>query len=154
MATHLTSAIDLAANAIDGNPTSTWQTEHYIDPAFGRLKAGVGLFVSLAKPADLQKLTVTSPTTGWTVEVYAVNGPAPAKLAGWGKPLDRHENIAAGDAVFNLRGQEGERGADLDHPARSGWCGAGRKREGDRCGGNMTLVIGSSCSPSHRSDDG
>jgi hypothetical protein len=98
---------DLVANAVDADPSTTWQTEHYNDPTFGRLKPGVGLVVSLAKPADLQKVTVTSPTAGWTAEVYAVDGTPPAKLAGWGTPLDRHENIAAGTTTFDLHGQKG-----------------------------------------------
>jgi len=96
----------LAPNAIDGDPGSAWQTEQYNNPQFGGLKPGVGLVVSLAKVADLQRLTVTSPTIGWTAEIHAANGNTPTQFAGWGKPLDRHESIAAGQATFELHGQK------------------------------------------------
>ena len=50
-------------------------------------------------------MTVTSPTAGWTGEVYAVDGAPPSNLAGWGKALDHHDAIA-GSTTFNLHGKK------------------------------------------------
>ncbi|MDQ6695958.1 MAG: protein kinase [Actinomycetota bacterium] len=97
---------DIASKAVDGDPSSVWQTEQYNNPGFGGLKPGVGLVVSLAKTAELRQVIVTSPTTGWAAQVYATEGNTPTQLAGWDKPIDRHENIGPGQTTFDLHGRK------------------------------------------------
>jgi len=57
-----------AANATDGDPTTTWRTESYATPAFGGLKDGVGLVLS-SGTATLRSLTVVTPTPGFTARI-------------------------------------------------------------------------------------
>jgi serine/threonine protein kinase len=46
-------------NAYDGNKSTYWQTEHYLDtPEFGNLKSGVGLILDLGKTQTVGKVTV------------------------------------------------------------------------------------------------
>lgn len=72
---------DRAALAIDGDAGTTWTTETYRQPDFGT-KPGVGLVVSLAQPAEVARIVVTSPTPGWAGEVMVAPSPATA-LEGW-----------------------------------------------------------------------
>lgn len=94
-----------APRAIDGDPDSAWVTETYTTPEFGGLKDGVGLVLSLDAAADLDTITVTSPSPGWSAEVY-VAGQAAADLAGWGEPVAVGD-IAAGATTFDLAGSNG-----------------------------------------------
>ncbi len=58
---------DLTDLAVDGDPSTAWQTmEYYNDPAFGRLKEGVGLVVDLGEQQEVASVQVTvqgSPTS-------------------------------------------------------------------------------------------
>jgi len=62
---------DLVREATDGNPATYWETEHYTTAQFGNLKRGVGLVVDAGKPVELDSLTVTSDTPGFTAVVQA-----------------------------------------------------------------------------------
>jgi eukaryotic-like serine/threonine-protein kinase len=64
---------DLVANATDGNPSTSWQTENYTTAPFGNLKQGVGLVVDAGRSLRLGSLTVTSPTPGFTAVVKAAS---------------------------------------------------------------------------------
>jgi serine/threonine-protein kinase len=55
--------------AFDGNRATAWTTEHYHSPAFGNLKAGVGLWVDLGKEARVSRLTITSTIPGWSFQL-------------------------------------------------------------------------------------
>lgn len=57
-----------AAAVVDGDPATSWSTDQYFQQ-FPALKKGVGLLATLPSPADLTKVTITSPTPGTTVEV-------------------------------------------------------------------------------------
>ena len=106
----------LAPNAIDGNPNTAWQTERYDNPDITVLKPGVGLVLRLGAPADLTHLTLTSPTGGWTAQIYAVDGDTPAGIDGWGPPLAEKTDAAGGRCRLRPARQEGRRGAHLVHP--------------------------------------
>ena len=58
----------LAANAIDGDPQTTWNTEHY---SGGLNKPGVGLVLTLPRAERLTEVTIDSPTPGASFEVRA-----------------------------------------------------------------------------------
>jgi eukaryotic-like serine/threonine-protein kinase len=65
----------------DGNPVTAWTTERYPSPTFGA-KLGVGLVVDLSRPAA-RRLSVLTPTEGWSAQVYIGDGSA-STLTGWG----------------------------------------------------------------------
>ena len=73
-------------NAIDGNPSTLWSTEHYRDGFQGVNTAGVGIYVEARSPVAARALKVISPTPGWDAEVYASNE-TPAALSDWGPKL-------------------------------------------------------------------
>jgi eukaryotic-like serine/threonine-protein kinase len=90
---------EVAALATDGNPSTSWMTEHYDSQAFGGLKDGVGLVVSATSAVKLATLTVTTPTPGFTAQIQAgdsANGPFTA---------DSSTESVAGTTKFSLQGQ-------------------------------------------------
>ena len=94
---------DRAGAVTDGDPSTVWQTEGYNDPAI-KTKPGVGVFVTLAKPASLGALKVTSPTSGWSAEIYVADSPKD-DLAGWGSPVATKSDIGSGSTTFDLGGK-------------------------------------------------
>ena len=91
--------------AHDGNPGTAWSSDRYNSRRFGRLKSGVGLVIRLASPADLRRLQVRSPTSGWAASVYVADQPG-RSLADWGQPVATRSGIG-GDATFELGGRRG-----------------------------------------------
>jgi serine/threonine protein kinase len=88
--------------AIDGNPTGTaWTTEHYDSDTFAGTKSGpdpgVGIYVKTSSPARPRKMEVHSDTPGWSAQVFAASGSAPADISGWGDPIGTATN--AGEQV-------------------------------------------------------
>jgi eukaryotic-like serine/threonine-protein kinase len=65
--------------AFDGNPGTAWTTQHYNSPAFGNLKAGVGLWVDLGRTIRISRITITSPIPGWSFQLKA--GTLPDRLS-------------------------------------------------------------------------
>ncbi|HEV7888906.1 MAG TPA: protein kinase [Acidimicrobiales bacterium] len=96
---------ELAANAIDGNPSTTWRSDRYDGPNFGRLKQGVGLVFTLDAAATLADLRVQSPVQGWSASVYVAAQPG-TDLPDWGQPVDGKTGID-GDVTFDLHGRKG-----------------------------------------------
>lgn len=94
---------ELAHNAIDGDESTDWHTDHYTGPDFGRLKDGVGLVFTLSAPTKLAELKVFSPIDGWAAEVYVADA-AGSALDDWGTPVDQKTDIA-GDTTFDLSGR-------------------------------------------------
>jgi eukaryotic-like serine/threonine-protein kinase len=62
---------DTAAAATDGNTSTFWYTQTYFSAAFGGLKSGLGLVVDAGSPVKLSRLTVQTPTPGFTAVVQA-----------------------------------------------------------------------------------
>jgi eukaryotic-like serine/threonine-protein kinase len=60
-----------AAAATDGNAATFWYTQTYFSSAFGGLKSGLGLVVDAGSPVKLARLTVQTPTPGFTAVVEA-----------------------------------------------------------------------------------
>ncbi len=94
--------------AIDGDKSTSWHTESYNQRRFGT-KPGVGVVVTLASAAELQRLKVSSATQGWSASVYVTPsaGAVPTTLEGWGDPVDQHAGIN-GDAIFDLHATSGQ----------------------------------------------
>ena len=94
--------IDLAA---DGDGSTAWISEGYINRRFGNLKDGVGVVIRIDGEHTLQELAVESSTEGWAASVFASTAVA-TELAGWGDPLDARVDMD-GSATFDLRGVRG-----------------------------------------------
>src|SRR5262249_25101645 len=58
-------------NATDGDPATSWETEHYSSTGFGGLKDGVGIVFDAGRDVKLGALTVVSDTPGFTADVKA-----------------------------------------------------------------------------------
>jgi len=58
--------------AIDGNSTTGWATEQYYSGSLQ--KPGVGIYVT-APHVAAQKLTLLTPTGGWSAQIYGTNTP-------------------------------------------------------------------------------
>ncbi|MGQ0616186.1 MAG: protein kinase domain-containing protein [Acidimicrobiia bacterium] len=94
---------DEVSLAFDGDPATTWETEGYQDP-FPQVKPGVGLVLVLDRPSRIAKVEVTSPTAGWSAEVYVADQPA-GDRAGWGEPVSTEIGMRPGTTTFELDGQ-------------------------------------------------
>jgi hypothetical protein len=98
---------DLVGAAVDGDPATTWRTETYRTADFSGLgKTGVGLVLTLDQPGAVGELVVSSPTDGWSAEVY-VAGAAGDSLDAWGDPVSEQSAMGAGDVAFDLGGADG-----------------------------------------------
>jgi serine/threonine-protein kinase len=82
---------ELAGNAIDGNPGTTWSTEHYDSETFEGTKTGldpgVGIYVTAKADATPTKMTITSPTPGWDAQIFAAPSGPPDEIEEWGEPI-------------------------------------------------------------------
>ncbi|EUA08056.1 putative transmembrane protein [Mycobacterium kansasii 732] len=67
--------------AIDGNPSTSWQTDTYSDAVpFPAFKNGVGLMLQLPKPTVVGAVTIDISSTGTKVEIRSSPTPNPSKL--------------------------------------------------------------------------
>lgn len=89
---------ELIANLVDGNVETAWQTEGYNDEFYGKLKPGVGFYVTLREPAAVRSIRFETDLNGWTAEVYAADLPGEA-LTDW-------ELVAKPQRVLNKSGLE------------------------------------------------
>jgi hypothetical protein len=108
---HLERDADDAAGvraSFDGNPNTAWTTDQYFGPRFAGLRPhGFGLAISLNGRHKLHQLAVTSPTLGWSAQVYVADAiPAKPALAPWGPPVDG-KRVIEGSTTFSLGGREG-----------------------------------------------
>jgi serine/threonine-protein kinase len=81
---------DEVGNAIDGDPNTTWSTEHYLNGALG--KPGVGLYVDAAPGVAARAVVIRTPTPGFLASIYAAQSintnlpygaPLPLSERGW-----------------------------------------------------------------------
>jgi serine/threonine protein kinase len=68
--------------AVDGDKTSTWETENYDTPDLGNIKDGVGLYLDAGRGVVAPALRVLTPKSGWSYEVYVADQ-VPQDLRGW-----------------------------------------------------------------------
>jgi hypothetical protein len=73
---------DQVSLALDGDKTTAWQTENYDTPDLGNIKKGVGLYIDAGRPVVASALRITTPKSGWDVELYVANR-VPPTLDGW-----------------------------------------------------------------------
>ncbi|KAA1246026.1 murein biosynthesis protein MurJ [Mycobacterium simiae] len=67
--------------AIDGNPSTSWETDTYTDAVpFPGFKNGVGLLLQLPKPTVVGAVSIDVSSTGTKVEIRSAQTPTPSKL--------------------------------------------------------------------------
>jgi serine/threonine-protein kinase len=89
------------AKLTDGQAGTVWDTEWYRDRQLGSLKPGVGFYLTLDKASKVHQLKITSPSKGWSVQIYTADAPADT-IEGWGSPRTSKENIAPGTTTLTL----------------------------------------------------
>jgi hypothetical protein len=71
-----------AGNAIDGKPSTAWETESYKTATFGDLKPGTGLILDMGQSVRLSKVEVLFGSTCCTsATIYVGNNPAVSQAA-------------------------------------------------------------------------
>jgi len=60
------------ANVLDGDPSTVWSTEHYLNDTLGS-KQGTGFYLDAAPGLHARALEAQSPTPGFVAAVYAAN---------------------------------------------------------------------------------
>jgi eukaryotic-like serine/threonine-protein kinase len=87
-----------ASAATDGNPSTDWYTQRYFSPDFGNLKHGLGLVVDAGRSVALERLTVQTPTPGFTAQILAGDSPD------GGFQPDSSTQTVGGSTTFALNG--------------------------------------------------
>jgi serine/threonine-protein kinase len=59
-------------NTVDGDPSTTWSTEHYLDDNLG--KPGLGVSLNATPGVSAKAIEVQTPTPGFSAAVYASTG--------------------------------------------------------------------------------
>jgi eukaryotic-like serine/threonine-protein kinase len=96
---------DATQNAIDGNPTTNWDTETYRSGLQGVGKTGVGLYVDAGSPLTARRLDLVSSTPDFEAEVYAANT-VPGDIADWNR-VSRRTKVGETQRIsINTRGRE------------------------------------------------
>lgn len=101
---------DTVQGAIDGSPTTAWQTTTYFDrPNLGGLKAGTGLLIDMGKDVKLSEVDVTFSTAGGptTASVYLGDDPTDTKASGLSNfTLVSPSASASGEHPFQVNSQK------------------------------------------------
>jgi eukaryotic-like serine/threonine-protein kinase len=73
---------DATQFAIDGNNTTSWNTETYRDGLQGVHKTGVGLYLNAGQPISARRLDLVTATPGYEAIAYAANT-VPGDIKDW-----------------------------------------------------------------------
>jgi eukaryotic-like serine/threonine-protein kinase len=79
-----TESHDQRANAIDGNPTTVWDTEQYEDGFAGSHKSGVGIYLDTDSRVAARQMDVVAATPDFKAAVYA-SDTVPNRIEQWRK---------------------------------------------------------------------
>jgi eukaryotic-like serine/threonine-protein kinase len=90
-----------APNATDGNPTTSWQTQHYATEQFGNLKNGIGLVLASPGSVTLKSITVTTSTPGFIARIEVGNSSSGPFV------VDSGSRTVGGKTTFTLDGKSG-----------------------------------------------
>jgi hypothetical protein len=96
-----------APNAIDGNPSTFWHTDYYLNYSnFGRLKKGTGLILNMGRQVRLSQVEVQFGTVCCTTaEIYLGNSNTMSTEALNNFTLVSPSAAAAGNHVYNVSSQ-------------------------------------------------
>jgi hypothetical protein len=96
---------DLAPNAVDGDPSTTWRTSTYTQQfGPGGLKTGVGLVIDLGEVRDVRRVGVTFAGSPTGVRLYVTES-APTGVAGLVPVVDELVDGTELDAQVDATGQ-------------------------------------------------
>src|ERR671918_232485 len=84
--------------AIDGNPTTEWDTETYEGGFEGSNKGGVGLYVDTENRVAARQLDLVTSTPGFTAAVYASDS-VPGGIGGWTKVSPTVRRVTESQAI-------------------------------------------------------
>ena len=95
---------DQVSNIIDGDPNTTWSTEHYVEGTLAG-KPGIGLYLDAAPGVKAQAIELQTPTPGFTAAIYAANDiqqlpygdTTPLAQRGWTQVAAQHDRGAHHD---------------------------------------------------------
>ena len=77
--------------AVDGNPGTSWSSEHYAEDNFAGTKTGpepgVGLYVASEGLVTPKEMIVNTTTPGWDAKIFATASEPPAAIDEWGEPV-------------------------------------------------------------------
>ncbi len=74
------------SNILDGDPNTTWSTEHYVEGSLGS-KPGLGVYLDASPGAEGRALQITTPTPGFDAGVYGANSISEGPAYGASTPL-------------------------------------------------------------------
>jgi len=93
-------------NAVDGDPNTSWSTEHYYDGTLRKAGGvGVGLYVDAAPNVAGREIEIQTPTPGFAAQIYVANqieeslpyGDSSSLTArGWQGPVGEDPNVRNG----------------------------------------------------------
>ncbi|MFD0772796.1 hypothetical protein ACFQZ2_02545, partial [Streptomonospora algeriensis] len=92
---------DIAGQAIDGQPTTAWNTQGYATADLGGLKSGVGLRVSLDQSAEVHEVSLNLGQGPHDVEILVGDSEDPAALGAGDSPAAAKSG-AQGEVEFEL----------------------------------------------------
>jgi eukaryotic-like serine/threonine-protein kinase len=69
--------------ALDGDPTTAWETERYDTPDLGNIKDGVGLYLDAGRAIVARAIRIVTPKDGWDLQLYVARDRVPTNLDGW-----------------------------------------------------------------------
>ncbi|MDA3038266.1 MAG: protein kinase [Actinomycetota bacterium] len=90
----------------DDDESTVWRSDKYKRPDFAGLKSGVGLIIELAANSELTELDFVTPSTDWSVEVYASVEPF-ADRSTWGDPIGRSAYDGEDEVSIELSAADG-----------------------------------------------
>ena len=88
----------LIPHLYDHDLTTTWETERYNSPDFGKQKRGVGVWFHVAAPATVRTVTIHTAETGWSAELYVSDtapGRGPSSFPPGPLVMPRRDNLPA-----------------------------------------------------------
>jgi hypothetical protein len=97
---------DATRNAIDGNPTTNWNTETYQGGFEGNDKSGVGIYVDAGKPIAARALSLVTATPDFRARVFA-SETVPANIQGW-VPVSADQKVGE-EHIFRMRKTRGRK---------------------------------------------
>jgi eukaryotic-like serine/threonine-protein kinase len=96
-------------NAVDGDPNTSWSTEHYYDSTLKKAGGvGVGLYVDAAPGVSAKQLALQTPTPGFAAQIYVANkielslpygDPTSLPARGWRGPVGEDPNVRNGTHI-------------------------------------------------------
>ncbi len=97
---------DLLGLVADGDESTVWKTDKYKRADFAALKTGVGLIVELRTNSELTELELVTPSTEWTVEIYA-SVESFGDRSTWGEPVGQAAYDGDDEVTIELSAADG-----------------------------------------------